>query len=220
MIKQELHKRILTTAILLPIVILMVLYNQASFNLLLILVLFFSFYEWYSLNKKKISISIILGYLIILIAILSAKYLRSENIQGIMIFLWIIFVCFFSDIGGFCFGKVIGGKKITKISRNKTYSGAFGSFIFSLIPILFLNIFDYEILKLSTLVLSWKYIILSLLFSLVCQIGDITVSYFKRLNKVKDTGKLLPGHGGLLDRIDGLIFVLIFSGVLKFFYII
>ena len=220
MINKELYKRIITTAVLLPIVIFMILYNQTLFHLLLILVLFFSYYEWYNFNKKKISVSSIFGYFVILLAILFARYLKGEDTQSTIVFLWIIFVCFFSDIGGFCFGKVIGGRKITKISKNKTYSGFFGSFISSLIPILFLNLLNHELLESSTLILSWKYIILSLLLSLVCQAGDITVSYFKRLSKVKDTGKLLPGHGGLLDRIDGLVFVLIFTGVLKSFNII
>ena len=130
------------------------------------------------------------------------------------------FCLFFSDIGGFCFGKIFGGKKITKISRNKTYAGVYGSFIFSIFPILILYFTNFKFLESNILILSWKYIILSLLFSLVCQLGDITVSYFKRQNKVKNTGKLLPGHGGLLDRIDGLIFVLIFAGVLKIFKVI
>ena len=129
-------------------------------------------------------------------------------------------MCFFSDIGGFCFGKIFGGKKITNISRNKTYAGMYGSFIFSIFPILILYFINLEFLELNILILSWKYIILSLLFSLICQLGDITVSYYKRKNKVKDTGKLLPGHGGLLDRIDGLIFVMIFSGILKIFNLI
>lgn len=220
MIISELYKRIFTTVVLLPIVIFMIIFDQTLFNILLILVLFVSYYEWYDFNKRKLSFTTILGYLIILLALLSAHYIRNDNIENLIIFLWIIFVCFFSDIGGFSFGKIIKGKKITKISKNKTYSGAIGSFIFSLIPILFINFFNFEVLQISTLSLSWKYLILSLLFSLVCQIGDITVSYFKRLNKVKDTGKLLPGHGGILDRIDGLIFVLIFSGILKVINII
>ena len=86
----------------------------------------------------------------------------------------------------------------------------YGSFIFSIFPILIVHFFESNIL-----ILSIKSVILSLLFSLLCQLGDMTVSYFKRKNKIKDTGILIPGHGGLLDRIDGLIFVIIFSGILK-----
>ena len=216
----ELHKRILTSLILLPIVVFVILLNQTFFNSLLILILYFSYYEWFNLNKNKLSISTLSGYLIILISISFAYFLRGNDNESKIIFLWIIFVCFFSDIGGFCFGKIFGGKKITNISRNKTYAGMYGSFIFSIFPILILYFINLEFLELNILILSWKYIILSLLFSLICQLGDITVSYYKRKNKVKDTGKLLPGHGGLLDRIDGLIFVMIFSGVLKIFNLI
>ena len=216
----ELHKRVLTAVILLPIVVFMILFNQSLFNLLLILILLISLYEWYNFNKEKISIATMSGYLIIFLAISFAYFLRGHDDESKIVFLWIVFVCFFSDIGGFCFGKIIGGKKITKISRNKTYAGMYGSFIFSVFPFFILYFIIYKFSEFNTLTLSWKYIILSLLFSLVCQLGDITVSYYKRQNNVKDTGIILPGHGGLLDRIDGLIFVIILSGILKFFNVI
>ena len=126
--------------------------------------------------------------------------------QGPTFFLFIISICFFSDIGGYAFGKVIGGKKLTKISPNKTISGSIGSFIFSLIPmILFSNFSDFE------LKINLYTIIFILLISLICQLGDLFISLVKRKAKIKDTGKILPGHGGLLDRVDGIIFALPFS---------
>ena len=216
----ELQKRFLTAAILLPIIIFITIINQHLFILLLISVLVISFYEWFNINKKKFSILTILGFLIILFSIYSAYYLKGNDQKETILFLWIIFVCIFSDMGGYFFGKFLGGKKITKISPNKTYAGMFGSFIFSIFPVLFLHFSNYNFFEHEILFLSPKILILSLLFSFVCQAGDITVSYFKRKNNIKDSGKLLPGHGGLLDRIDGIIFVLILSGVLKIFKII
>ena len=115
-------------------------------------------------------------------------------------------VCFFTDIGGYVFGKIIGGKKLFKISPNKTISGTIGSFLFSLVPlILFLN-FNYLDLEIN--LNNVTYI---LLVSLISQIGDLFVSYIKRKSKIKDTGKILPGHGGFLDRVDGIIFAVPFS---------
>ena len=210
MIFTELQKRVTTAVILLPVVIFTIIFNKHLFNLLLLLVLFFSFTEWFKLNKKNFNFISISGFVIILLSIFFAYYLRGNDTKSKTIFLWIVFVCFFSDTGGYFIGKFFGGKKISKISPKKTYAGIYGSFIFSIFPILIVHFFESNILILST-----KSIILSLLFSLFCQSGDITVSYFKRKNKVKDTGILIPGHGGLLDRIDGLIFVLIFSGTLK-----
>ena len=142
-----------------------------------------SCYEWHNVNKKNFSIITILGFLIILLSIYFAYFLRGSNQESTMIFLWIIFVCFFSDMGGYFFGKIIGGKKITKISPNKTYAGMFGSFVFSIFPIFILHFLNYEFLKFSILTLSWKTVILSLSFSIICQIGDVTLSYFKRKNK-------------------------------------
>ena len=210
MIFTELQKRVTSAVILLPVVIFTIIFSQHFFNLLLLLALFFSFIEWFKLNKKNFNFISISGFVIILLSIFFAYYLRGNDIQSKTIFLWIVFVCFFSDTGGYFVGKLFGEKKISKISPKKTYAGLYGSFIFSIFPILIVHFFESNIL-----ILSIKSVILSLLFSLLCQLGDMTVSYFKRKNNVKDTGILIPGHGGLLDRIDGLIFVIIFSGILK-----
>jgi phosphatidate cytidylyltransferase len=126
--------------------------------------------------------------------------------QGSIFFLLIISICFFSDIGGYFVGKLIGGKKLSKISPNKTISGTIGSFIFSLIPLLVMVQFEYIDLELSYII-----IILTLLISFVSQLGDLFISYLKRKAKIKDTGKILPGHGGILDRVDGIVFALPFS---------
>ena len=118
-----------------------------------------------------------------------------------------------TDIGGYIFGKLLKGPKITKISPNKTYSGVIGGFIISLIG----GFIFYENMSVnfsSNLKDSFgEYIsfdlslaIFIMMISTISQIGDLIISYFKRLAKIKDTGKLLPGHGGLLDRIDGIIF--------------
>jgi phosphatidate cytidylyltransferase len=117
-----------------------------------------------------------------------------------------ISICFLTDIGGYVFGKLIGGKKLSKISPNKTISGTIGSFIFSIFPlIIFLNL-DYLNLEFDL-----NNILLCLLVSLISQLGDLIVSFFKRKAKIKDTGKILPGHGGVLDRVDGIIFAIPFT---------
>ncbi len=120
-----------------------------------------------------------------------------------MSMLYFFSICIFSDIGGLLFGKIFGGKKLTKISPNKTISGSIGSFILSLslVPIFYFLLSD-QFLNLL------KLILLAISVSLFCQIGDLFISYLKRKAKVKDTGDILPGHGGLLDRIDGMIFAI------------
>ena len=220
----ELYKRILTSIILLPIIIFLILSGKFLFFILLGLVFFISANEWYNLNKKKITTTTLIGFFVIIILVLCAYFLRFYDINSKFLLLWIITVCIFSDVGGFFFGKIFGGKKITKISPNKTYSGIIGSLFFSVLPFVILLSLDknYNLInKLSPYFFgNLKYLFLSVLFSIVCQLGDLIISYFKRLNNVKDTGSILPGHGGILDRIDGLIFVIIFSGILKYFNII
>ena len=129
-----------------------------------------------------------------------------HRLEGPIFFLYVISICIFTDIGGYVFGNIIGGKKLTKISPNKTISGTVGSFIFSVIPlILFLNFsfLDVEF--------NLNFILFGLLISLISQIGDLFISFLKRKAKIKDTGKILPGHGGILDRVDGIIFAVPFS---------
>ena len=126
--------------------------------------------------------------------------------EGSVFFLYIISICFFTDIGGYFFGKIVGGKKLSKISPNKTVSGTIGSFILSIFPFIIVVNLDY--LDLEPNLLN---IMFCLLISLISQLGDLFISFIKRKAKIKDTGNLLPGHGGVLDRVDGIIFAVPFS---------
>ena len=135
--------------------------------------------------------------------------LREE--AGLNFFIFIIIICIFTDIGGYVFGKTFKGPKLTRLSPKKTYSGVIGGYLFSIIfTALFFNYADIipEIIDIKTTAkkLSLNNFILTIFISTVSQLGDIFVSYFKRKSKIKDTGKIIPGHGGLLDRIDGMIF--------------
>ena len=214
--KSELFKRIITSIIIFSI-LLFVLINS-KFYLIIFLILFYllSSYEIYK-NANSLKFTL-LSNIFLLIAFYSFYYLRGDSNEELIFLYWALFTTFLSDIGGYTFGKIFGGKKLTKISPNKTYSGAVGSLIFSLLslPILFLiqkNFFNEILINF----LQLNFYILTLLMSLVAQIGDIIVSYWKRRFKIKDTGKIFPGHGGVLDRIDGLIFVLVFLLALKFY---
>jgi len=113
--------------------------------------------------------------------------------------IYLFLICIFSDIGGFVFGKIFKGKKLTKISPNKTISGSIGSFILSLFLVPFFFFYSKNISLVDLIVIS-------ITVSFFCQLGDLFISYLKRKAKVKDTGDILPGHGGILDRIDGILF--------------
>ena len=204
--KKELKKRIITSIILIAIVLNCLFINNFSWLLLLSIVSFICLFEFINLAKKIwktkniIYLPIILSILFLCLFIHTAYKFRID--QGASAILFVLTVCIFSDIGGYIIGKSIGGKKLTKISPNKTVSGSIGSFLFSLFPIVIVMVLGSEedFVK--------ETIFFCLLISLVCQLGDLIISYFKRLAKVKDTGDILPGHGGMLDRIDGIIFAL------------
>ena len=153
------------------------------------------------MNKKN-TLMKIFGIIFLLFSFYAAFDVRES---GSNLFLFIIVVCIFTDIGGYMFGKTLKGPKLTKISPNKTYSGVIGSFLFSIIAgLVFIKYIDDLSFKNNDQLVI---LLVILLISFISQIGDLIISYFKRKAKLKDTGKILPGHGGLLDRIDGLVFV-------------
>ena len=142
-------------------------------------------------------------YLLIFMKIIIDDFIDNQpNISWSLVFA--ITVCILSDVGGYVFGKFFKGKKLTKISPNKTYSGMIGSFLLS---VAFGAAYSYTISFVDLKII----IFISFLISLICQLGDLFISYLKRKSGVKDTGNILPGHGGILDRIDGIIFAVPFG---------
>ena len=205
MINKELQKRILSSIILVPVSFFFIIQGSITFIFFLSLIFLITSLEWFKMTKNKDLIRIF-GLFFLFFSFFSTVYLRQYI--GLNFFLFLIIVCIFTDIGGYIFGKIFKGPRLTKISPKKTYSGVIGSFLMAL---LFGLIYIKYLGKKSRILLETDpiFIVLLILFiSLVSQIGDLIISYFKRKAKLKDTGKILPGHGGILDRIDGIIFVM------------
>ena len=205
MINKELQKRILSSIILIPVSFFFIIQGSLAFIFFLCLIFLATGYEWFKLTKKKDLLKIF-GLFFLFFSFFSTFYIREYI--GLNFFLFLIIVCIFTDTGGYIFGKTLKGPKLTRVSPKKTYSGVIGSFLISL---LFGLIYIKYLGQKSKILLETDpvFIILLILFiSLVSQIGDLIISYFKRKAKLKDTGKILPGHGGFLDRIDGIIFVM------------
>ena len=199
---KELTNRIMSSIILIPIALFFIVQGSIFLIFFLGLVFLATSYEWFKMIKKNDYIRL-LGTIFLLFSFYSAFYIR-ENL-GLNFFLFIVLICVSTDIGGYVFGKIFKGPKLTKISPSKTYSGAIGSFIFSVVAgLLFIKYIENKFLETDPIIV----LISILIISLISQLGDLIISYFKRKAKLKDTGKILPGHGGLLDRIDGLIFVM------------
>ena len=213
----NLQKRILTSVVIFPLSIFFIIKGGYFLLFFLLAVFFTANYELISVFRKKITI---LFLNIILILSLFSIYYLSDTVITFSILLWVIILCVCSDVGGYVFGKIFKWKKLTKISPRKTLSGVFGSFIFSLFSVFIANAIFNSNQVFSIDFLDPKFFFLAIIFSLIAQAGDLTISYFKRIEKVKDTGKILPGHGGILDRIDGLMFVVILAFVLIYFHLI
>ena len=202
----SINKRLITSIILF---IFFFFALKINFILLILLIFIFYqlFYEFYNIIKKifykklsKIFFSLLL-VLFFLFYLMQDVWIAisSNNFDTKLEFLIIVTICISSDIGGYIFGKIFKGKKLTKISPNKTYSGMYGSFILSIFITLII-FFKFMTIE--------KLIFIAIIFSAISQLGDLIISYLKRRAKLKDTGNLLPGHGGLLDRFDGLIFTI------------
>ena len=210
MINAELQKRIISSIFLIPITIFFVVKGSIFFAFFLSVFFLASTYEWIKINKNNILK--IIGIFYLFFAFYSAYLLREKFSFGI--FILILIICIFTDLGGYIFGKTLKGPKLIKISPKKTYSGAFGGFILSLTSVIIFKNFtvignktysDLSILLSNDLILDEIFFMFVLFISFISQIGDLLISYFKRLAMVKDTGNILPGHGGLLDRVDGII---------------
>jgi len=205
--KNEFYKRILSSILLIPLALFFIIKGSFFLIFFLIACFFISSYEWH-LMTKKIKFSLI-GYIFFIFSFYSAFQLRN-NLPGEYYYILLVtIICVATDVGGYLFGKIFKGPKLTKISPNKTYSGMFGGFFLTLIfTYIYINNFNFIQVNIDYTI---NIFIIVLLISLISQLGDIIISFFKRLSKIKNTGKIIPGHGGLLDRIDGMIFAFPFS---------
>ena len=209
--EKELQKRILSSIILLPISFFFIIKGSAFFILFLSILFVIACLEWFKITKK-IEYKII-GIFFLLFSFYTVYFFRDRDLLD---FLLILIICITTDIGGYIFGKIFKGPKLIKISPNKTYAGMIGSFLLSIIAsYLFAIKYDSTFFQNQNLSEDFYFIFLVFLISSVSQIGDLIISYFKRLSKIKDTGNIFPGHGGLLDRIDGMIFAFPFIFVVS-----
>ena len=202
----NLNKRILTS---LPLLVLatLAIYNSIILVLSLYIISLILIYEFSEILKKifknnKKNSFILLNLFIFYACFFSSQiyfFLTGEFENKQNVFLLILLICIFTDIGGYVFGKILKGKRLTHVSPNKTYAGVIGSFTCSfIICMLFVIYFSFSI----------NLIIFTFLISLISQLGDLFISFLKRKANIKDTGNFLPGHGGLLDRLDGMIFAI------------
>ena len=199
---KELIKRILSSIILATLALYFILTGSFHFILFTIICLLVAMYEWHKMTRK-------LNYKILgFIFLLFSFFTFYESLTDYYLGIFVLLICVATDVGGYLFGKTFKGPKLTKISPNKTYSGMIGGYFLSIISI---NFFLSNSHIASPTNITKDIFIFVLLISTVSQLGDIIISYFKRLSKIKNTGKIIPGHGGLLDRVDGMVFAFPFS---------
>ena len=201
---QEITKRILSSIIIMASALFFIIKGSFFYIFFLLVFFFITIYEWYKMTKNK-------NYFIIGLNFFTLSFFSAFLLRNIFLldFILVILICISSDIGGYIFGKIFKGPKLTKISPNKTFSGMIGSFFLSITSALLYTEY-YNLVYWTGDIL----LIAVILISSFSQIGDLTVSYFKRKSKIKNTGKIIPGHGGLLDRIDGMLFAIPFAFIL------
>ena len=204
--KKEFIKRLLSSIVLIPVALFFIFKGLFLFNFFIFICFLITAYEWHMMTRKKNYN--IFGFIFLTISFYSIYKIRNDLPGEYTWLLGITIVCVATDIGGYMFGKIFKGPKLTKLSPNKTYAGMIGGYFLSIISI---NIFLQNPYFIVGVELSRQIFILVLLISSISQIGDIIISYFKRLSKIKNTGKIIPGHGGLLDRVDGMIFAFPFT---------
>ena len=200
----NLLNRIIFSLIVAPLVLFLIFLGNIYFLLLLFITFLCGLYEIKNLKKKNTQLVI---FIILIIFVYSCINIQLYE-NGKLYLFFILILAWLSDIGGYIIGKTIGGKKIGIISKNKTYSGFIGSICFSQFTLIYLSyykLYFFDLLFMNIIIISF--------FSALVIIGDLFFSYIKRLNLIKDFSNLMIGHGGLFDRIDGLIFLTIFFNI-------
>ena len=211
----NLNKRIFTSLIVFPVSMFFIIKGGNYIVSFLYAILILANFEAFSAFKRKTSIIFLDSILVV--SLLSILHLRNDTTSSLILLLWVIILTISSDIGGYMFGKIFRWKRLTNISPNKTLSGVIGSLIFSIFSILLLGLICKILFQIDLgFFLKFKYFIFAIILSLSAQLGDLMVSYFKRLDKIKDTGKILPGHGGIFDRIDSLMLSTIVANILYY----
>ena len=209
----EFKKRFISSILMLPAIFFIVLLGSHYFIFFLYLCFAISIYEWINMsNSKKYLVPGLFLLMLSFYAAYNVRYSSYYGFDGATLFLFILFICVLTDLGGYFFGKILKGPKLTKISPKKTITGFIGGFLLPLLIFYILiksEIFIFSNKNLTENFLSFIYFIITISF--ISQVGDITVAYFKRLSGVKNSGDIIPGHGGILDRIDGMIFVFLIS---------
>ena len=207
MINEELTKRILSSLILIPAALFFIIEGSLIFNFFILVCFLVTSYEWHNMSRNKSYY--LFGIFFLLLSFYSAYEIRTNMAVDYEYFIIILIICISTDIGGYIFGKIFKGPKLTKISPKKTFSGVIGGYLLSIFVLNLILKSNYFFPK--PMEITFNIFIFILLISTVSQLGDIIISFFKRLSKIKDTGKIIPGHGGLLDRIDGMIFAFPFA---------
>jgi phosphatidate cytidylyltransferase len=211
MMQSEFLKRIISSVILIPIVLFFIIKGSFLFTFFVLLCFVISSYEWHLLSKKKKYYYP--GFIFLIFSFLSFHYLGQLDYGEVMFF--ILVICVSTDIGGYIFGKIFKGPKLTKLSPNKTYAGAVGGILISIISAYYYLLWTYGDYYIFANFPEETFLLICTTISIISQFGDIIISYFKRLVKVKNTGNFIPGHGGILDRIDGMIFVFPFVHLIE-----
>ena len=202
----ELIKRIISSIFLIPVALFFIIKGSFFFIFFICICFCIIVYEWHMMSKNKPYY--FYGLFFLIFSFLTIYLLRIETNDYILTLL-VATICVSTDIGGYVFGKLFKGPKLTKYSPNKTYAGMFGGYFLSLMFVTMIPLFKLDLMQFG----EFLFVIG---ISSASQIGDIIISYFKRLSKIKDTGKIIPGHGGLLDRVDGMIFAFPFAFIILF----
>jgi len=212
-LKNNFIKRLVSSIVIMPILFIIIYFGNIFFLSMLIIIAIISFYELKNISFNNLIF--IFSLLILALFLYSSWELRNLQ-NGFYLILFVLFICIFTDIGGYIFGKIFKGPKISRISPNKTYSGMVGSFLLPIIVIFFFltSKSNFEIYDKIIFLHNMNLFFTIFFISLVSQFGDFMISYLKRKSNKKDTGNIIPGHGGLLDRIDGIIFATIFYNLL------